>query len=525
MQSDKPRRLDAYVRVSKVGDRAGAQFISPQQQLDRIQQWAGMHGHTIVKTWEELDVSGGTIDRPLLNQVMGRIRAGETDGVVVAYLSRFGRSLVGALSLIQEIDQHGALFASVADGFDTRTPTGRLTLNILLSLAQWELERLREQFMDARLRALKRGHHMGRVPPSGYLRRDERDSHGRLLADQDGRLYPDPSRERFIRGIFERRAAGESLSAIYAWLKAEGATTPKGHPFSTSHISQILRNVVYLGVLDDSSTDERHEGAHPPLVDRATWLAAQERHGTSFRTKSSGLLTGLCRCAGCRYTSRYMNSHHNRVYYCNRQLGHHDCPAPTSIRANTATREYVDRRTVQGLEDYVVEKVFERLPEIEAHAYGDDSGIDELTQAAAKATDALRIHGIDVELEEAIGRDAYLARGRVLRQEAEEAIRERDDALARSAAHDMPARTLRDDWETMTLAARRDALSKVIRCVFVRPPARRKTHDGASGSRVHIVWFDDPEVDIPRQGRRDYFMRPFVFPGADSPDGLGELSA
>src|SRR5262249_52920439 len=120
-QQNTGRRLDAYIRVSQVRGREGDSFISPQVQEERIRAWAAAHGHEIVAAHHELDVSGGTMNRPLLNEVMARIDAGDTEGVVVYRLDRFGRTLRGALELIDRIQQQEALFASVSDGFDITT--------------------------------------------------------------------------------------------------------------------------------------------------------------------------------------------------------------------------------------------------------------------------------------------------------------------------------------------------------------------------------------------------------------------
>src|SRR5215212_7332249 len=101
MRSPQPeqrgRRLDAYVRVSRVARRDGETFISPKMQEERIRAWAQAMGHVISDdgpdngTWHELDVSGGKMDRPKLNEIMARIDAGESDGIVVFTLDRFGR--------------------------------------------------------------------------------------------------------------------------------------------------------------------------------------------------------------------------------------------------------------------------------------------------------------------------------------------------------------------------------------------------------------------------------------------------
>src|SRR4051794_7852818 len=124
--------VDAYIRVSRVGRRHGAKFISPLEQRDQIQAWARMQGATIAEVLEELDESGSRRDRPLLMRALERVEAGLTNGVVVAHLDRFGRSLVHGLDAIERIRQAGGTFVSVADGFDIRTPTGKLVLRLML---------------------------------------------------------------------------------------------------------------------------------------------------------------------------------------------------------------------------------------------------------------------------------------------------------------------------------------------------------------------------------------------------------
>src|SRR4051794_13708617 len=118
------KTLDAYVRVSQVRGRGGDSFISPDVQRERIAAWAVAHDYRIARTWDERNESGGTVDRPKLNAVMERIEAGETGGVVVFKLDRFGRTLIDSLGLIERIEKAGATFASVSDGFDLSTETG-----------------------------------------------------------------------------------------------------------------------------------------------------------------------------------------------------------------------------------------------------------------------------------------------------------------------------------------------------------------------------------------------------------------
>ena len=113
-------------------------------------------------------------DRPLLEEALSRIESGASDGLVVAKLDRFGRSLIHSLAAVERIQAAGGTFVSVQDGFDLSTDHGRLVLRMMLSWAEWELDRIRAGWRTARARAVARGIHMGGRPPAGYQRDEAR---------------------------------------------------------------------------------------------------------------------------------------------------------------------------------------------------------------------------------------------------------------------------------------------------------------------------------------------------------------
>lgn len=195
----KHNRIDGYVRVSEVKGREGDSFISPQSQEDRIRSWAKHNGCEVATVHVELDQSGAKADRPKLMDAIARIERGDTNGLVVARLDRLGRSLVDGLGFIDRIQKAGGTFASVNDGFDLTTDTGRLVLRIMLSLAEFELERIRGTFDDARARAVARGIHLSPVPPFGYTRAE--DENGHII----GPLAPHPVSGPLVSEVFTRR--------------------------------------------------------------------------------------------------------------------------------------------------------------------------------------------------------------------------------------------------------------------------------------------------------------------------------
>jgi DNA invertase Pin-like site-specific DNA recombinase len=150
-------RVDGYIRVSRVGKRTGERFMSPDLQRDAILAWAdGRRDVEVMRVFEELDESGRRADRPLLMEAIRRIEAGDTDGLVVWRVSRFGRSLLDGLSTIERVREVGGTFYAVADGLDTGTDAGRLVLRILLSVAQRDVEQMTLMWAMVKERAIHR---------------------------------------------------------------------------------------------------------------------------------------------------------------------------------------------------------------------------------------------------------------------------------------------------------------------------------------------------------------------------------
>lgn len=525
------RRLDAYVRVSHIGsrDEKSDSFISPKVQEDRIRAWAAAHGHEIIQVWHELDVSGGTMDRPLLNQVMARIDSGETEGVVVFNLSRFARTLVGSLELIERINDRGALFGSVQDNFDITTVNGRMVMNILLSIAQAERERSRENWRIACAEAVDRGIHVS-PPQFGYLR-------GRgPVNPKTGKPAPaplevDPDTGSIVTEIFRRRAGGQSITEIRKWLNESGVPTVRGAQWQNSALVKIIRCRTYLGIATGGRRAHKNDplpegkpGAHPALTDEATWQAAQPRPGMRFSYKEApSLLRGLVRCGGCRYTMSARVPHRGQpgksnYYQCNRGGHADDCPAQTSIPGSTDTAE-------KGLDDLVVEAMWKELNRVEFEQFDealdvaeDEHERDELV--ARRDRDAQ-----DEELESALGHAAWVRHlaaltARIGAKQSE--IDEKQRLAGRPGGR--PVAELREKWESgeMSMSEKRAHLSRAIQMVFVKPagmvdgPARGRLRDARLAQRMHIIWAHEPEfTDIPRQGKAGFVTSPFPFPDAN----------
>lgn len=155
-----------YVRVSRVAGRGGESFRSPTDQTAEIQAWARRRGEHVEMLPPELDASGGTMGRPVLEQALAGIEAGRYRGLVVAYLSRASRNARHLLEMWDRIQVAGGELHSVSEGIDTSTPAGRLTRTMLAAIAEHQLDTYRESFAAQRASATARGIWQRRQTPA-----------------------------------------------------------------------------------------------------------------------------------------------------------------------------------------------------------------------------------------------------------------------------------------------------------------------------------------------------------------------
>jgi DNA invertase Pin-like site-specific DNA recombinase len=299
-------------------------------QRELIESWATMHGARVLDVFVELDESGGRADRRLLETALRRVESGISQGIVVSKVSRFGRSLLSGLAAIERVKAAGGRFVSVQDGLDTSTDSGRLVLHILLSLAEWEGDRIRAEWDQARASAIRRGVYTSAGSPVGYRKA------------RSGPLRPAPEAVAAIVEVFRRTAEGESFSSLARWFEEQGIRTAHGNPGRTSiSMAKLVRSPAYLGQIPDGPYVNEH--AHPPLVDATRWQAAQHpKRVVLLHELQPALLARLVRCAGCSLTmSAYWHRAHGTtvevIYRCQ---GHTfvatPAPAPAMAPATSA---------------------------------------------------------------------------------------------------------------------------------------------------------------------------------------------
>lgn len=337
-----PVQMDGYIRVSRVKGRTGDSFISPVVQREQIEGWAKMRGVEIAAWHEDLDQSGGKLDRPGLNALLARIERGKTQGVVVAKLDRLSRLGVGdALKLVERITDGGGTVAAIDLGIDPTTPIGKFARTLMLALAEMERERIGESWQIAQERAIERGVPVSRIS-YGYLK------------GPDGMLEPDPIESDHVRTAFEL-AASSGIPAATAYLERNASE----RTWTTSYVRQMLSRRVYLGeVRTGKRLNMVNAEAHPPLVTRAIFEAAQQ-DGKSYSRSGSYPLSGLARCATCGQPMVAGSKAGNgkRTYICraaqtfHKRQGGARCIRPASIVADRLEQYAVEFLRAQWTRD------------------------------------------------------------------------------------------------------------------------------------------------------------------------------
>ncbi len=239
--------------------------------------------------------SGGNIERPALQLLLAEIREGKVDVVVVYKIDRLTRSLADFAKIVETFDAKGVSFVSVTQQFNTTTSMGRLTLNVLLSFAQFEREVTGERIRDKIAASKKKGMWMGGVPPLGY-------------AVSDRKLIVVEHEAETVRHIFRRYAAIGSVRLLREELETRGITGKSwtsasgrwrgGKPIARGALYLMLRNPIYRGEIVHK--DETYPGEHTAIIDPTLWGPVKARlaenaveRSTGIRVENPSLLVGL----------------------------------------------------------------------------------------------------------------------------------------------------------------------------------------------------------------------------------------
>jgi len=249
-------------------------FNSLQAQREACEAYIKSQKHEgwqLVKThYDDGGFSGGNMERPALKQLMRDIETGIIDIIVVYKVDRLSRSLHDFAKMVEVFDRHKVSFVSVTQQFNTTTSMGRLTLNVLLSFAQFEREVTGERIRDKIAASKKKGMWMGGVVPIGYDVKERK-------------LVINPAEAETVRLIFNRYLELKNVRHLCAELKREGIATKTvpnrantgGKPFSRPGIYKLLSNPLYIGQV--RFKDVYYEGQHERIIDQDTWEQVQSQ--------------------------------------------------------------------------------------------------------------------------------------------------------------------------------------------------------------------------------------------------------
>src|SRR5262245_54732842 len=385
-------RCAIYTRVSTESG-LDQDFNSLDAQYDAAQAYIRSQAHAgwiLVRTrYDDGGFSGGSTDRPALQQLLDDIRAHRINVVVVYKVDRLTRSLADFAKLVELFDAHGVSFVSVTQQFNTTTSMGRLTLNVLLSFAQFERQVTSERIRDKIGASKRKGFWVGGVVPLGYQAKDRKIT---IVADE----------AKTVGHIFRRYLDLGSLNLVLADLRRTGVKTKLrrlcngktigGIPFTRGSLAAFLRNRFYIGEV--SYKGEVFPGEQSAILDRALFDAVQSKldrqrtnHAKAQQQSQSLLMGRIFDDRGNRMTPSYAVKNAVRYrYYISAALIQGQPDKATKLNRVPATE--IEKLILSAVRKHLAGK-----PPNKGEAEGSDSLNDkELISAHVARVDVKRDH-------------------------------------------------------------------------------------------------------------------------------------
>lgn len=522
-----PRRCALYTRKSS-DEGLDQAFNSLDAQREAcaayVKSQAGEGWKVLPTLYDDGGYSGGTMERPALRRLLADIEAGRIDIIIVYKIDRLTRSLADFARMVEIFDRHGVSFVSVTQAFNTTTSMGRLTLNVLLSFAQFEREVTGERIRDKIAASKAKGMWMGGKLPLGY---DKPTAGTRAL------VVNETEAER-VRHIFALYLELGSVHVLEHRLQSDGIVSKRhlnstgrvtgGQPFSRGALFHLLRNRLYLGEIRHGET--HHPGLHPAIVDRVLFDAVQRQLDGNARKRKTARET----VARSALTGRIFDADGHPMsptfaYGKGGKLYRYYVSAPLQQGGRRDAKDSTPRR-VSGpaLEEALTMALRRLLP--------DEAGKDADPLARIRRVEVLR-DGVELSLPVALQRrlESRLAngeeaavdpadpaqlrlklplrlsthRGRTEVLAAEPRARKVDPILvaALRSAHQM---LTRDTHGRPTLAAAPDTSHRrsLIRLAFLAPDLQRAILAGEQPERLTLARFLDSDLPLswPAQRRK-----------------------
>lgn len=495
---------------------------SPEQQLAICRAYLTQKGIAEVDVVRDLDLSGSDFAKRKISQIIDRIRAGEADAIVVWEYSRFGRTLIGSLFYIKELQEAGGDLLSATQDIDASTAAGRYMRDQFLRLAEYQLDQIRDSWRSTHQRRLNKGLPHGGQPRFGYLRcpgcqRSEENPARYVCQNKcEGLLVHDPVRGPALAKAYRRFVDGDTLYAIARDAWEEGVTSLRGSRMTADQWRVVMDSGFAAGYLRSvgqgpKPTNSRpdsypiwYDGAHDALISQATWdsyveLRLRQADAFTREREPKWSCTSMVRCGEsddnenlCLRIMRTAGGNSRggtmvRAFRC-AHSENHASGKTVNIRAARVDALVLDwiRKNAQGVE--TVQDRLDQREEIEVSR----TRIVELERSIK--TLLQRKQRINEGYEAGLN-DLETAKARMVVADTE--VREKKADLKRLmqqlASVEPPSKEkfsgLAEVWDSATPAERRKALRKVIRYVIVTPP-----RGGEKVSSMRIVPLWEPDI-------------------------------
>src|SRR3974377_1065296 len=359
----KPVRCAIYTRVS-TDQGLDQEFNSLDAQYEASAAYIKSQAHagwTLIKArYDDGGYSGGSTDRPDLQRLLDDARPRKIDVIVVYKVDRLTRSLADFAKLVELFDAHGVSFVSVTQQFNTTTSMGRLTLNVLLSFAQFEREVTSERIRDKIAASKRKGLWVGGNLPLGYEIKDDKiavvEKEAELVRSIYRRYLELGSVNELVRDLRERNIGTKSR-------KLSTGRTRGGAPFRRGAASSLLSNRFYIGEV--KYKNEILPGEQPPILDRSLFEAvrqqavAQWSHRTLVRNKSDLLLAGLLfDDAGHRMVPTHATKAGIRYrYYASHPFSHAEATTASAGSVSRVPAAEIEGAVVNSLKQHLAAKL------------------------------------------------------------------------------------------------------------------------------------------------------------------------
>ncbi len=503
-----PQRIRCAIYTRKSTDEGlDQEFNTLDAQRESAEAYIASQRHegwvTLPDKYDDGGFTGGNIERPALKRLLRDVEEDKVDCIVVYKVDRLSRSLVDFARIMETLEKNNAKFVSVTQQFNTTHSMGRLTLNILLSFAQFEREIISERTRDKIAAARRKGKWSGGKPILGY------DLEGGAGASK---LVVNAAEADQVREIFTLYLELQSLVKLAGEIARRGWTTKRwttrkgkllgGKPYDKNNLFKLLTNALYAGKV--RYKDELHPGEHEEIVDPKIWDQVQHRlrvngqtGGSQVRNRYGALLKGLLYCRPCglamghTFTST-KNGRRYRYYTCYgaQKRGWDSCPSK-SVPAHQIEQFVVDQVRAIGTDPAVRSLVLEQL-----RAEGDGKVAALEGEAAIVRREVAQLHteirraGADGDADRLADKHDQLARAEAQLAELHEQIVTSGRVNASKAEVDAALEEFEPLWESLRPRER----IRVLRLLI-----KRVEYDGGAG-KVAITYHSN---GIRALGQRD----------------------